>query len=49
MTAVLSGVLETPSANPVMLDTNEIFLNAEGKGLVIKFDPSVTNLTNKVV
>ena len=49
MTAILNGVLETPSIKNIMLDTNDIFLNSEGKGLVVKFDPSVTNLTNKVV
>lgn len=40
--------LITPENTPVMLDTEDIFLNAQGEELIIRFDPIINNLTNKV-
>lgn len=40
--------LETATNKPVMLDTEDIFLNADGEELIIRFDPSISNVTNKI-
>ena len=39
--------LFTDANHPVMLDTEDIFLNANGEQLIVKFNPSITSLTNK--
>lgn len=41
-------VLITNANSPVMLDTEDIFLGAGGEELIVKFDPSISNMTNKV-
>ena len=40
--------ITTNNEAPVMLDTDDIFLNAQGQQLIIKFDPIISNISNKV-
>ena len=38
----------TPADKPVMIDTEDIFLNAQGEELIVKFNPVISNMSNKV-
>lgn len=40
--------LITDAASPVMLDTEDIFLNSEGEELIIRFNPNISNITTKI-
>lgn len=40
--------LVTDEAKPVMLDTEDIFLNAEGEELIVRFNPIISGISNKV-
>lgn len=44
---ILASIV-TDNNSPVMLDTDDIFLNADGEQLIIKFDPVISGLTSKV-
>ena len=40
--------LVTDIDHPVMLDTEDIFLNANGEQLILRFDPVINNFSNKI-
>lgn len=40
--------LVTNVNKPVMLDTEDIFLNANGEELIVRFDPSISNFSTKI-
>ena len=40
--------LVTDIEHPVMLDTEDIFLNSDGEELILRFDPVINNFSNKI-
>lgn len=47
-TSTKTAELVTDINKPVMLDTDDIFLNSNGEQLILKFDPAISGFSNKI-